>query len=63
MLGFIRKYSETNEQADDYLALIFCKVWAEINDFDNQPEKKILKLVLSTCKPILKTNSRIRMTN
>gem|GEM_PF-7052886 len=59
MLGFIRKYTETNEQADDYLAAIFYKVWADIQDFDIQPEKKILNLVLRTCRPILKNNSRM----
>lgn len=53
-LGFITKHTDTKEQAEEFMMIVFLKVWENIKSFDKDPEKKIQQIVLMTCKPIYK---------
>ena len=58
LLGFIMKYTETKLQAEEFLINVYHQVLTDINYFDNNPEKKLLKLVLSMCRPALLLNCK-----
>ncbi|MDQ6757276.1 MAG: hypothetical protein M3004_10110 [Bacteroidota bacterium] len=55
--GFITKLTGTKEQAEEYMVNVFLKVWEDIRSFDIDAEKKIQKIVLITCKSIIKRSA------
>jgi hypothetical protein len=63
ILGFLSMYTQTKPQAEEYLIIIFCKVWADINDLGSNEENKIIRIVLSVCKPILKNKKPFHLQN
>lgn len=54
LFGFIRLYSETKEQAEQYLEKVFLQAFKDINYFDSNAEKKLLNIVLLACKSAIK---------
>ncbi len=50
--GFIVSRTNNKEKAEEYLTSVFLKVWQEIKTIDEQAEKKFLKILLLTCKPL-----------
>ena len=55
LFGFIRRYAETKEQAEQYLQKIFEQVAKDLSYFELNTEKKLLNRVLLICKPLLKS--------
>lgn len=53
-LGFITKHTDTKEQAEEFMMIVFLKVWENIKSFDKDAGKKIQQIVLMTCKPLYK---------
>ena len=53
-LGFITQHSDNKDEAEEYLINVFQNVWNEIKTVDEHTEKKIIKILLMTCKPIYK---------
>lgn len=53
--GFILKYAKSRKEAEDILATIFLKVWEDIENFKEDADKKILRIILITCRPLFKT--------
>ena len=54
--GFIVRHTKDKQKAEEYLTNVFLKVWQEIETFGENTEKKFLKILLMTCKPIYKNN-------
>ncbi len=52
VFGFIVKHTNSKEQAEEFLTNVFLKVWDD-KAFSVHPEKNILRILLSVCKPIL----------
>lgn len=50
--GFITKYTDNKEQAEKIMMKVFLKVWDEINTFGEQVDKEIIRIILSTCRPL-----------
>lgn len=57
LLGFITKYTDTKQQAEEYLEKVFLCACKDINSFDCNAEKKLLHIVLIVCKPVIKFKS------
>lgn len=55
--GFIMRYADTREQAEEFLMMAFLKVWENIKNFDEDEEKKIMTILLLVCKPIYKNRT------
>ena len=53
-MGFITPLVDTKEQAEDILTKVFIKVWADLKEFEENAEKKILAVILIICRPIIK---------
>ncbi len=53
VFGFIVKHTNSKEQAEEFLTKVFLKVWDDIKSFTVHPEKNILRILLSVCKPLL----------
>lgn len=45
VFGFISNYTNTRQQAEKYLVMVFCKVWQHIDEFDGNGEKKFMAIV------------------
>jgi len=54
VFGFIIELTKTKEQAEELLINIFLRIWYEIKSFGEDPEKKIMRIILLECKPIYK---------
>ncbi len=52
--GFIVRHTNDKQKAEEYLTNVFLKVWQEIATLEDNTEKKFLKILLITCKPIYK---------
>jgi DNA-directed RNA polymerase specialized sigma24 family protein len=57
IFGFIKNYSETKEEAEQYMEKVFEEVAHDIDYFNLNSERKILKTALLICKPILKKSN------
>jgi DNA-directed RNA polymerase specialized sigma24 family protein len=57
VLGFVKNFANSKEQADDFLIEVFTRAGKEIKDYDNNAEKKILKIVLTVYRASQKLNS------
>ena len=55
IFGFIRQYSASKEEAEEYLINVFCNVHKEINNLEVNDERSIQRIVLLTCKTIFKS--------
>ena len=55
IFGFIRQYSSSKEEAEEYLINVFCNVHNEIHNLDVNDERSIQRIVLLTCKSLFKT--------
>ncbi len=54
--GFIVRHTKDKQKAEEYLTDVFLKVWHEIETLEENTEKKFMKILLMTCKPIYKKN-------
>jgi len=54
--GFIVRHTKDKKKAEEYLTNVFLKVWQEIETLEENTEKKFMKILLMTCKPIYKNN-------
>ncbi len=52
--GFIKQYTNNKEEAEGFLIDVFLRAWDDIKTFDEHTEKKIMKILLSVCKPLYK---------
>ncbi len=52
--GFIMKYVNSKEKAEEVLINVFVKIWDEIKDCSLDDEKKIISSLLTACRPIYK---------
>ena len=52
--GFLCRSTGSKDERDCFMEKIFLSVWKEINYFKSDPERKILMIVLSMCKPLFK---------
>jgi DNA-directed RNA polymerase specialized sigma24 family protein len=52
--GFLCRCTSSKEERNSLTEKIFLRVWKEINYFKSDPERKILMIVLSICKPLFK---------
>lgn len=53
-LGFIMQYTNNKKEAEEYLKLVFLRVWNDIKNIDENTDKKILYHLLCVCKPLYK---------
>ncbi len=56
--GFITQYADTKEEAEEFLKNVFLKAWDDIKTFDEHSEKKIVRILLSECKPLYKNKTQ-----
>lgn len=54
IFGFLKKYCETKEEAEQYLEKVFLQVALDINLLDSNTEKRLLAIVLTICRPLFK---------
>lgn len=57
LYGFIKTYTRTKEEADQYMEKVFLQVCRDLNYFDSNAEKKLLNIVLLICRPLLKKSN------
>jgi hypothetical protein len=62
-LGFITRYTNTKEQAEELLVNVFLEVWNEINKYEDCSEKIILKILLIKCRPLFKMSNSKQVLN
>ncbi len=60
IFGFILKYADTKDIAQDYLSRVFLKIWSDIKNFEANTEAKIMVILLAICKPLYKTEKVIK---
>ncbi len=53
-LGFIMQHTNNKKEAEEYLGLVFFRVWNDIRDIEENTNKKILYHILFVCKPLYK---------
>ena len=56
VLGFVKNFAQSKEQADEFLIDVFTRAGKEIKDCDNNAEKKILQIVLMVYRTSKKYN-------
>ncbi len=52
-LGFIAQYTNSKEKAEEFLVIVFLRVWNDIKSFDEKAEKQFLRILLLVWKQFL----------
>jgi len=52
-LGFISQYINSKEKAEEFLIIVFLRVWNDIKSFDEKAEKQFLRILLLVWKQFL----------